>query len=353
MPPDEGHHQLLGISLGRCAHSEQKNDMDTSRRNPIEEIEQQGTAFHGAYWYFISRKGLRMNTKVSFVTAAVFSAFLPALSAQAQSIPQLCKNNVPAERWNNCFGQLRVGGEMLYSGRFIQGVYEGFGTLITPDGTYSGEFRNGKFEGQGVFLLPDGNRYAGGWRAGLMDGNGRIISADGIEFVGVFANGQIATAVNQSAAPPLPAPAPPKARPAPKVAEKAQPTPPQPTQPVAKTAPAKAPAEVAAFIPSREWDCSTGYYPYVSYSSLVTSGNTYKTSWRDGSGANSGKYSKGSTGTSYGGLSIKWDSGTWAPFIGEYVPAGTAHPRTGRTEPTDLVLIGEDQSYYPTSCYPK
>lgn len=237
----------------------------------------------------------------------------------------------------------------------MNGTFSGFGTLVSAEGTYSGEFRNGKFEGQGVFLEADGNRYTGGWHKGLMHGNGRLISPDGLEFVGNFSNGLPFEGANQGTAqaPQAPASDPPVAQPARKVAEKTQPAPLQPEKLPAKAAPSKVPAGGAALIPSGEWDCSTGYYPYTSYSSLVTSGNSYTTSWRDGSGASKGTYSRGSSSIAYGGISIAWDSGTWSSFKGEFIPAGSVDPRTGKAAAQDSVNVGVDSSYWSTSCYPK
>ena len=313
------------------------------------------------------------------VLLAAFGVVVPAHLARAQQIPSICPDVDSSERWHNCFGQLRTDA-VLYSGNFQNDTFSGFGTLIVPDITYSGEFKNGRFEGQGILILADGSRYIGEFREGLMHGIGRVINPDGTSFAATFNNGELVqtpAGPEGAATPPGPAPVAPVATPAPPAAPIAQRPPPPapapaPPAPIAQApAPAAPPAPPAApppetpraappppapvvgraFIPAGEWKCSTGYYPYVSYSSLVVSGNTYTTSWRDGTGARSGIYSRGETGTSYGGVSIKWDTGTWEPFIGEYVPAGTPHPRTGDVNPYDSVLVGEDPSYWATSCH--
>lgn len=115
--------------------------------------------------------------------------------------------------------------------------------------------------------------------------------------------------------------------------------------------PATGPA--AGVIPSRTWQCSTGAYPYVSYSRLITAGTAYTVSLTDGTGANTGAYSQGSTAPLDGGTPIKWEGGTWGTFKGEYTPAGTVDPDTGKASQTDRVLVGTmENTYYPTVCTP-
>ena len=295
-----------------------------------------------------------MAVGVAVIVSAVVSA-----TSLAQNRPQLCPANNQPDSWNNCFGQFQdIESGTTYSGNFVAGTFNGFGTLVSPDGTYSGEFRNGKFEGQGVLRLRDGTRFIGDWRDGLMEGQGRAINADGREVAGHFSKGNLVRNAAQPVpqAPPRPAPAPSgqaaalQPQPA-RVAQSIQPAP--PPQPPAQAESVRPPTGRAAFIPSRAWDCSTGYYPHVSYSSLVTAGDTYTTSFRDGSGAKKGQYSRGSSKTAYGGIPIAWNSGTWSKFQGEFIPAGTIDPRTGKRAESDSVNVGIDSSYWSTSCYPK
>ncbi len=285
-----------------------------------------------------TRPLLRVATALSLALA------LASQDTQAQGLPPLCPQNMSPESWDNCFGQYRdPASQTLYSGQFSRGQFGGFGVLITPDGQYSGQFRNGKFEGEGILLLSDGVRYLGGFRAGMMEGQGRIVNVDGREITGTFSQNNLVTAAGNAQR---------AAQPAAPVVPVAPPAPPAPRVPPPPPA-ARAPA-AAALIPSRQWDCSTGYYPNVSYSSLVTSGNSYTTSWRDGSGAKKGTFSRGTFPSAMGGVSIAWDSGTWADFKGEYVPAGAVHPTTGKVATSDSVNVAlKDSTYWPTSCNPK
>lgn len=292
-----------------------------------------------------------MSTKIkSFATLLV--ALVTAELAIAQNTSQPCPQNTPPESWNNCVGQLRdsVDGS-FYSGGFSRGQYHGPGILITRQGTYTGDFKSGRFDGQGVLTFQDG-RYIGDFRNGDMEGQGRIVSADGsVVFIGAFVAGQpvqVAPQAQKTPRQPTPSGQAPQPQTAPQAAQRQQPGR-QTAQPptVANTNQGK------LIIPSRQWDCSTGYSPYVSYSSLVTSGSTYTTSWRDGSNPVKGTYSWGSSKTAYGGASVQWDSGAWSSFQGEYLPAGSINPRTGKPEASDSIMVGKDSSYWSTVCYPK
>ena len=288
--------------------------------------------------------------KKSFILFAFF-----ALSGATDSDEDLppCAKDVPIEQWDGCKGVYKSAEgdpEFLeYTGEFRSGVFNGNGMLRTSTTTYTGSFKDGKMDGRGELVLSDGFRAIASFRQGMMHGPARLVDALGQEvFVGDFVDGQ---PVAPRAAPVLQAE--PVENPEPRLAQKAEPSP-QMAQMSVKQPPQRGTASSgAAFIPSRKWDCSTGYHPYVSYSSLVTSGNTYTTSWRDGSGSKKGTFSRGNTATSYGGVSVKWDTGAWSTFIGEYVPAGTPHPKTGRTYNYDSVLVGQDSSYWPTSCHPE
>jgi hypothetical protein len=167
------------------------------------------------------------------------------------------------------------------------------------------------------------------------------------------ATGQTQTAATQAAAAKAPAPG-----------ATQRPTAPRPTAPQQVAATTPAPPRPSArqataptqplLIPSRKWNCSTGYYPYVSYSSFVTSGSSYTTSFRNGSSPVTGRFSRSATPGKRGGIPISWDSGTWSEFIGEYHPGGTYRaPHNGVVQPKDMIVVGvKGQGYYPTSCYP-
>lgn len=286
----------------------------------------------------------------SFVLFAFFA--LSGATDSGQGLPQ-CSAEIDPDQWDSCIGVfVSAEGEpefSEYTGEFRNGTFNGHGVLRGSTTTYTGNFKDGKMDGQGELVLSDGFRAVAQFREGVMNGPARLFDTQGKEvFAGDFVNGEPATT------PPVqPLQAEPVENPAPRLAQKAEPSPQMAQMSVKQPAQRGTASSGAAFIPSRKWDCSTGYHPYVSYSSLVTSGNTYTTSWRDGSGSKKGTFSRGNTATSYGGVSVKWDTGTWSTFIGEYVPAGTPHPKTGRTYSYDSVLVGQDASYWPTSCHPK
>ena len=77
-----------------------------------------------------------------------------------------------------------------YVGDLVDGVREGQGTLIWPDGSrYDGDFRAGVRHGQGELRLPSGDTYTGGFQDDQMTGRGRFQWTNGDAYEGDFVAG--------------------------------------------------------------------------------------------------------------------------------------------------------------------
>ena len=75
-----------------------------------------------------------------------------------------------------------------YEGELVNGIREGFGRLMYPDGrVYEGEFSAGlPSDSTGVLTFADGHRYSGTFVAGRMHGYGTFEFANGDVYVGTF-----------------------------------------------------------------------------------------------------------------------------------------------------------------------
>lgn len=74
-----------------------------------------------------------------------------------------------------------------YSGEWKDGVYDGQGTFVYPDGlgTYEGSWRAGERDGQGTMTYArSGNSFSGTWIAGKRDGEGILTWANGTQYDG-------------------------------------------------------------------------------------------------------------------------------------------------------------------------
>jgi hypothetical protein len=76
-----------------------------------------------------------------------------------------------------------------YSGACQGGKAHGRGKAVGID-TYQGEFFNGLLNGQGTYVWPNGDRYIGQFKQGQADGRGVMRYADGEEERGVWQNGE-------------------------------------------------------------------------------------------------------------------------------------------------------------------
>lgn len=76
-----------------------------------------------------------------------------------------------------------------YTGYFIDGRYNGFGTYEFLTGeTYSGNWENDQYSGSGKMVYPDIGTYDGNYTDGLRSGNGIFTWVDGTTYTGSWAN---------------------------------------------------------------------------------------------------------------------------------------------------------------------
>ena len=76
-------------------------------------------------------------------------------------------------------GQMTHNDGVRYSGRFENGLLEGWGTMSTPEGFYAGEFKKGMPDGRGSMVHKDGTKYEGMFEDGLPQGHGVKTLPDG------------------------------------------------------------------------------------------------------------------------------------------------------------------------------
>ena len=78
----------------------------------------------------------------------------------------------------------------VYKGDVKNGVPNGLGILITPNGTrYFRNWKDGKKHGQGTQNFSSGSIYEGEWKNGKPDGQGTYTRSDGRKYVGGWKNG--------------------------------------------------------------------------------------------------------------------------------------------------------------------
>ncbi|MFT4031129.1 MAG: hypothetical protein QM669_01790 [Siphonobacter sp.] len=78
-----------------------------------------------------------------------------------------------------------------YDGEWSENRPNGLGNLYYPSGKkkYEGYFVNGHFEGTGTLWLKNGNIYTGGFLDGNVHGKGTLTYANGDRYIGEFRNG--------------------------------------------------------------------------------------------------------------------------------------------------------------------
>ena len=78
-----------------------------------------------------------------------------------------------------------------YVGQWQDGFWHGEGTLSAADGSVStGEYQNGKRNGQSTWSHPDGRKYVGEFRDDQMHGQGVHTFSNGDRYAGTFENGK-------------------------------------------------------------------------------------------------------------------------------------------------------------------
>ncbi len=85
-------------------------------------------------------------------------------------------------------------GGAVYEGAFVEGLWEGAGTLTVPGQyTYVGTFAGNAVTGVGKMTFPSGDVYEGAVARGVFEGSGIFRFANGEVLSGVFRNGQISS----------------------------------------------------------------------------------------------------------------------------------------------------------------
>ena len=75
----------------------------------------------------------------------------------------------------------------VYKGDVVNGVPNGVGILISPNGSkYIGEFKDGRPNGRGKDSLPDGTNHVGEYKDGLRHGQGTYTWSNGNKYVGEY-----------------------------------------------------------------------------------------------------------------------------------------------------------------------
>ena len=83
----------------------------------------------------------------------------------------------------------KSGNAIRYVGRFVNGMYNGKGTMFFNNGAFlTGEWRNGKLNGKGSFLSEAGVLYIGDFVNGVKEGKGILFYKDNGMIMGSFSN---------------------------------------------------------------------------------------------------------------------------------------------------------------------
>lgn len=139
------------------------------------------------------KKGFRKKvTVISEVEIMVFpekegslnSNTTPILSSQSQ-----CAIKWPCSEVNvsQIFGPIRFGSQEVYMGELKDGLKEGYGIQVWPNGSiYEGYWKQSKRDILGLMVFDDGDVYEGEWKEGKMSGIGIFKSADTFEYQGSF-----------------------------------------------------------------------------------------------------------------------------------------------------------------------
>jgi hypothetical protein len=72
----------------------------------------------------------------------------------------------------------------------LNGLRQGLGFKLYPDGVYKGEFVNNQKSGKGKYIWNNGAVYLGEWSNDNMSGKGKLIETNGSTFIGNFADGK-------------------------------------------------------------------------------------------------------------------------------------------------------------------
>jgi hypothetical protein len=86
----------------------------------------------------------------------------------------------------------KSGNAIRYVGSFVNGMYNGKGTMFFKDGIFlTGEWKNGKLNGKGSFLSESGVLYIGDFINGVKEGKGILFYKDNGMIMGSFSNDKL------------------------------------------------------------------------------------------------------------------------------------------------------------------
>ncbi|HEV8270694.1 MAG TPA: hypothetical protein VGQ04_05270 [Chitinophagaceae bacterium] len=86
----------------------------------------------------------------------------------------------------------KTGNAIRYVGRFVNGMYDGKGTMFFKDGELlSGDWRTGKLNGKGSFLSESGVLYIGDFVNGIKEGKGILFFKDNGMIMGSFSSDKL------------------------------------------------------------------------------------------------------------------------------------------------------------------
>ncbi len=100
------------------------------------------------------------------------------------------------KKWNNCWGiefaEVENNLRIYYVGDFIDGEFNGRGTLIYADGQIQhGDFKNGSKDGYIVSFFKNGSKYIGEVKDDQYNGKGTFIYANGNKYIGEWKDNKI------------------------------------------------------------------------------------------------------------------------------------------------------------------
>ena len=79
----------------------------------------------------------------------------------------------------------------MYRGDFENGNFEGYGWYEFEDGYYEGQWKGGDYGGIGTLQYKDGSSYTGRFVEGIADGMGEEVKPDGTKRSGEWRNGDL------------------------------------------------------------------------------------------------------------------------------------------------------------------
>lgn len=85
----------------------------------------------------------------------------------------------------------------MYRGDFAYGNFHGYGWYEFDEGYYEGSWMDGVYEGIGSLIYKDGSHYTGRFKTGVADGMGEEMKTDGTSKRGMWKNGEFIGQVEQ------------------------------------------------------------------------------------------------------------------------------------------------------------